>query len=77
MRLNLWLICCLVCLLNSCGSAPKGPVCVSDPAVGGFDCYDSSTEKSYFVTYQNSDHYVALPPSYAQTLFDYCAQATK
>lgn len=71
---RIWLICCLSFLLSSCKEGPKLTVCVSDVSAGGFDCYDSTTKKSSFLKYQDSDKYVAMPPADAQTLFNYCAQ---
>ncbi len=77
MRLSLLLMLLLVVLLNSCGSGPKVMVCVSDPGAHGFDCYDERTSKSSFLSYDQSDKYVAFNPSDAQTLLNFCAQVTK
>lgn len=49
-------------------------VCVSDPAAGGFDCFDENTQKQSFLKYSDSDKYIALPPDDAQTLLTYCSQ---
>ena len=74
MRLRISLICCLAFLLNSCKEGPKVMVCISDPQAGGFDCFDQVSQKSSFLKYADSDKYVAMPPTDAQSLFDYCAQ---
>jgi hypothetical protein len=71
------LLCFLAYLLSSCKEGPKVMVCISDPAVGGFDCYDPTTKKNTFLKYQDSDKYVAMAPDDAQTLFNYCAQSER
>lgn len=73
MQLKLLVMPLVVCLLNSCASGPKVTACVSDPAAGGFDCYDENTQVSSFLPYAASDKYVAFNPSDAQTLLNYCA----
>ena len=67
-----WLIVSLV-FLSSCGSGPKLKICVSDPAVHGFDCYDEKSNQNSFIPYTASDKYIALDPADAQTLFSWCA----
>ncbi len=67
-----------ICLLSSaCGTAPKVQVCISDPATGGFDCFDEATQKSSFIAYADSDKFVAFNPTDAQTLLDFCSQGVK
>lgn len=77
MRPRLWLILLLALPLSSCGHGPKVTVCVSDPAVGGFDCYNENTGKSSFLAYAGSDKYVAFSPTDAQTLLNFCSQQPK
>lgn len=74
---KLWLILLLALPLSNCGNGPKVKVCVSDPAAGGFDCYDENSGKSSFIAYQDSDKYVAFDPSDAQALLNYCSQNSK
>lgn len=74
MRLKHFLILLPICLLSDCASGPRVKVCVSDPAVHGFDCYDEQTGKSSFVRYEDSDHYVAFDPTDAQTLLGFCSR---
>lgn len=74
MRLKLCLILFTLCLLSSCKKGPEVTVCVSDPAASGFDCFNQATQKSFFLPYAQTDKYVALPPTDAQALFDFCAQ---
>lgn len=64
-------------LLSSCGSGPKVTVCVSDPAAGGFNCYNENTQQSSFLVYSASDKYIAFDPTDAQTLLNFCAQSSK
>lgn len=71
---KLFLILLLLCLI-SCKPGPKVIVCISDPQVGGFDCHDQNTGKDFFLKYEDSDKYVAMPPADAQAVFDYCANA--
>lgn len=72
MRLKLWLTLSLLSL-SSCGhTGPKIAVCVSNPSNDGFECYDERTQKSYHLNYSDSDKYVALSPTDAQTLFNFC-----
>lgn len=78
MRLrHLLILCPIFLVVSNCGSAPKVTVCISDPSAGGLDCYNENTGVSSFIKYEDSDKYVALPPSDAQTLLNYCAQAVK
>jgi hypothetical protein len=72
MRLKLLPILLLVVPLNSCGGGPKLKLCISDPSHGGFDCYDERTGLSSFLSYSESDKMVALTPSDAQILLNYC-----
>ena len=67
----------LILPLNDCANGPKVKVCVSDPKVQGFDCYDERTGESSFLPYSESDKYVAFNPPDAQTLLNYCAQTGK
>lgn len=64
----------MVLLLGGCKTAPLVTVCISDPAVGGFDCYDQRTQKPFFLLYKDSDKLVGTPPQDMQTLLNYCAQ---
>lgn len=77
MLLKLSLILSLVVLLSSCGHGPKVTVCVSDPAAGGFDCYNENTQQSSFMAYAASDKFVAFSPTDAQTLLNFCNQPNK
>lgn len=74
-RLWLTLLLPVVLLVPSCGTGPKVAVCISDPALGGFDCYDEKTQGAYFVSYANSNRYVALSPPDAQLLLNYCGSS--
>lgn len=71
-----YLILSLVCLssLLGCKQGPKVTVCVSNPEVAGFECFNQVTQTSFYLNYNDSDHYVALSPNDAQALFDFCAQ---
>jgi hypothetical protein len=60
----------LVVLLAGCGHGPVVTVCVSDPAKGGFDCIDHD-QKAFFLKYEDSENYVAMPPDDLKTLLDY------
>ena len=62
-------------LIPACGTGPSVKLCISTPSEGGFECFDETTQKSYFVKYEDSDKYVSLPPADAQTLFNYCQVA--
>lgn len=74
MRPKLLLMLSLICLLSSCKNGPKVSVCISDPASGGFSCFDEQTGKSFFVAYEASDKYVAFSPSDAQALLSFCGE---
>lgn len=76
MPLKLWLMLLPICLLNnSCGTnAPKVTVCLVDAPLKGCDCYNEATGASFFLTLDQCDKYVAMPPGDAQTLLNYCSQ---
>ena len=67
----------LIVLVISCAGGPLITVCISDPAKGGFDCYDEQTKINSFLAYADSDKFVAMSPTDAQTLANYCSQAPK
>jgi hypothetical protein len=67
--------CAAFLILNlGCSTGPKVTVCVSDTKSGGFECYDERTGQKYFMDYKDSEKYIALSPTDAQTLFQYCSQ---
>lgn len=72
---KLWLIFSVIILSEialSCGSGPKLKICISDPAKGGFDCYDERTSEASFILYSESDKFTALDPENAKTLINWC-----
>lgn len=75
MRQKHWLILSLACLsAASCGhKGPKVTACLVSAPLKGCDCYDERTGKSFFLTLEQCDKYIALPPADAQTLLNYCA----
>ena len=73
MRPKLLLMLCLVCLA-SCISGVEVQVCVSDPARGGFQCYNKRTEKESFVKFEDSNGYIAFTPDDAQKLLNACSK---
>lgn len=77
MLLRLLPILSLAFLLSDCKSGPKVTVCVSDPAAGGFDCYNEATNLGSFIPYSQSDRFIALPPTDAQTVLNFCAQGVR
>lgn len=76
--LKLLVILSLSFLLNSCKTvAPEVTVCASDPSHNGADCFNQRTKESFFLPYLQTDKFVCMPPTDAQTLFDFCAQLNK
>lgn len=64
----------LLLFASSCKEGPQVVLCVSMPAVNGFQCYDEKTQKYSFLWYKDSDKYIAMSPGDAQALLDYCDQ---
>ena len=62
------LLACLAILLalSSCATRRNVTVCVVDVLAGGYWC---EGQRSYFLRFDESDNYVALPPGDAQLLF--------
>lgn len=55
-----------------CGkSGPLVDVCVSDPERNGLQCVDKK-QRPYFLTYSQSDSYVAVSPDDFGILLNYC-----
>lgn len=62
----------VLCTIASCGSGPKITVYLSDPANGGMEFYNENTGEKGFVDYSKTEKFVAMTPTDAQTLFNYC-----
>jgi len=58
--------------LTSCGTAPKGPVCVIDVANQGAWCADNGTGEEFFLPFAEADNDILMPQEYAFELFRYC-----
>lgn len=63
--------------IAGCNGGPKLTICISDPAASGFQCFNENTGKSSVLFYALSDKYVALSPTDAQALFNFCNQPSK
>jgi hypothetical protein len=62
----------LMCLVASCGNGPKVRVYLSDPGSGGMEYYDENTGERGFVSYADTDKFIAFSQADATTLFNYC-----
>lgn len=66
--------------LSGCGTpGPKVTLCISDPAVGGFQCVKPNKEV-FFLRYEASENYVAMSPQDFKKVIDWmkqCVQAKK
>lgn len=75
-HLDLIMLAAIFCFLGASASscASPGPlidVCVSDPARVGFECRDKK-QQPYFLPYEKSENYIAIPPNDFETLVNYC-----
>lgn len=59
-------------LLSCIHGGPKVTVCLVNSETQGCDCYNETTRESYSITLAQCDKYIALPPTDAQTLLQYC-----
>lgn len=57
-------------LLIGCAKL-KVDVCISSPKDGGFVCVKPD-DSEYFLTYENSENYLALSPDDARTVVEAC-----
>lgn len=63
-------------LLGSCGSGPKVTICIVDSVNGGMQCVDPQ-DRAFFLSLQEAENYVALPPNDMRTLIEYCGLSKK
>lgn len=61
----------LSAVCSGCVSGPKVVVCISDPINHGFQCSDPDDNRS-FLSYDDSENYVAFSPDDAKKLLQYC-----
>lgn len=57
---------------STCQTGPKVTVYISNPARGGMDFSNNLTGEKGFVPYSKTDKYVALTPTDAETLLNWC-----
>lgn len=58
------------------GSGPHVTVYISDPASGGMQYYDAQGNKG-FVPYSVTSNFIALSPTDAEIIFNYCGLSSK
>jgi hypothetical protein len=76
-KYKIWLVAfSLLWLAAGCKNGPKIVICVVDVANKGYQCVDKK-EKEFFLPFELSDNYIAIPPEDAKTLLDYCKSKDK
>ena len=70
--LLLVVLCCTTMGVSECSQGPEMAIYISTPKSGGMNYYDPVSDKSGFIPYSQTDKFICLTPTDAQTLFNYC-----
>jgi len=77
MLLKGWLSLLLILSLSSCENGPKVVVHISNPQQGGMEYSNADGSLSGFKLYAQTENFVCLSPSDAQSYLTYCQRKCK
>jgi len=66
-----------ILFLSGCVSLPKGPLGISDPAVGGLQVHDSEIDEEYFLPYGESENWLCTTPERFEKIIRACTADKK